>query len=93
MCCSHRYCISVHQCMSAHMALDGASYTHLCTARMSRPNPCCACECHLTDLKILRLKQAQVSRHHVTGAQDHLGAGRCDGQKHVGGLFLGTTIS
>ena len=49
------------------------SALHICPGRMC---PCCACECHLTDLKILRLKQAQVGRHHVTGAQDHLGAGR-----------------
>ena len=59
------------------MALDGTSYPHLRTAHLpGRMCPCCPCECHLTDLEILRLKQAQVGRHHVTGAQDHLGAGR-----------------
>ena len=66
----------------SRMALDGTSYpllctlSALCTSVPGRMSPCCACECHLTDLKILRLKQAQVGRHHVTGAQNHLGTGR-----------------
>ena len=35
-----------------------------------------SCECHLAHLEVLGLEEAQVGRHHIACAQDHLGAQR-----------------